>query len=622
MAIKSYKNAAQYSAVEKKLKVSLNLTDPYLKDVSAVLMLKALKNIVGKNRPFQKNVEDVKDIIPVVLRSDYFNNWKYKYKATCNGNSCNIIIRPNSQNGYEYAQLTFDGAALDLKGQLVENDKVIIIKKNNSDVFEVFSIPNTDKTFTENDDFIAINPSNTADNTAFDAPAVEINVSNKKYPLNQILYGAPGTGKTHNAINHALAIATGKDLQELIDAEKANPANRKAAKDEFNELVKSGQIQFVTFHQSYSYEEFVEGIKPSVNGSNVEYSIEEGIFKKLCLKASEKKSIKNFDSLYSEFISDLTESGNQLQLTTLIQKKPFSVRINSNGSCVAIPKTTTATEMTITKKVIQNFMESGIVDDWKPYTTSIAKYITDKYKVKTEEEDNTNKNFVLIIDEINRGNISKIFGELITLIEESKRIGKDEALKIKLTYSGINDKEMFGVPSNVYIIGTMNSADRSIALIDTALRRRFTFTEYTSDPTTLPLDLEGINLQKLLETINQRIEFLLDKDHLIGHAYLLDVKSKNDLCGVLRNKIIPLLEEYFYGDYEKIRLVLGDNKGWGKTDDERIVQEKKANTPTALFGNNTDEFDDKTIYQLNPKLIEGKFDETSKEFFTSIYTKK
>jgi 5-methylcytosine-specific restriction protein B len=118
------------------------------------------------------------------------------------------------------------------------------------------------------------------------------------------------------------------------------------------------------------------------------------------------------------------------------------------------------------------------------------------------------------------------------------------------------------------------------------------------------------------------LNFLLDKDHLLGHAYLLDVKSKNDLCGVLRNKIIPLLEEYFYGDYEKIRLVLGDNKGWGKTDDERIVQEKKANTPTALFGNNTDEFDDKTIYQLNPKLIEGKFDETSKEFFTSIYTKK
>jgi hypothetical protein len=449
---------------------------------------------------------------------------------------------------------------------------------------------------------------------------INISYSENRYPLNQILYGAPGTGKTHNAINHALAIATGKDLQELIDAEKANPANRKAAKDEFDELVKSGQIQFVTFHQSYSYEEFVEGIKPSVNGSNVEYSIEEGIFKKLCLKANEKMSIKNFDSLYSEFISDLTESGNQLQLTTLIQKKPFSVRINSNGSCVAIPKTTTATEMTITKKVIQNFMESGIVDDWKPYTTSIAKYITDKYKPKTEAEDNTNKNFVLIIDEINRGNISKIFGELITLIEDSKRLGNSEALKIKLTYSGTKDKEMFGVPNNVYIVGTMNSADRSIALIDTALRRRFTFTEYTSDPSTLSDNIEGINLKLMLQKLNERIEFLLDKDHLLGHAYFLDVKTKNDLCGVFRNKILPLLEEYFFGNNEKIQQVLGDNSGWKKTEEQKLIQEKKANTTTALFGN-TEDFEDKIIYQINPKLVEGKFDEITADVFTSIYTK-
>jgi 5-methylcytosine-specific restriction endonuclease McrBC GTP-binding regulatory subunit McrB len=241
-----------------------------------------------------------------------------------------------------------------------------------------------------------------------------------KYPLNQILYGAPGTGKTHNAINHALAIAAGKDLKQLIESQKGNPVMRKKAKAEFDEFVKSGQIQFVTFHQSYSYEEFVEGIKPSVNGSNVEYSIEDGIFKKLCLKASEKKSIKKFDSVYSDFISDITESGNLLELKTIKHSKPFTIRINSNGSCVAVPKTKTATEMTVTKKVIQNYMENGNVDDWKPYSTAIAKYITDKYKPKLEEEDNTNKNFVLIIDEINRGNISKIFGELITLIEDSK----------------------------------------------------------------------------------------------------------------------------------------------------------------------------------------------------------
>jgi len=154
MAIKSYTTAAQYSAVESKLKASLSLSDTYLHDVSAVLMLKALGNIVGKNRPFQKNVEDVKDILPVVLRSEYFNNWRYKYKANCNGQSCNIIIRPNNQNTYEYVQLTFDGSALELKGQLVENDKVIIIKKKNSDVFDIYRIPVADTTFTENDDFM------------------------------------------------------------------------------------------------------------------------------------------------------------------------------------------------------------------------------------------------------------------------------------------------------------------------------------------------------------------------------------------------------------------------------------------------------------------------------------
>jgi len=620
MAITTYKTATQYSAIESKLKTSLGLPANFYQDVSAVLMLKALGNIVGKNRPFQKNVEDVKDILPVVLRSEYFNNWRYKYKAVCDGQECNIIIRPNSQNNYEYVQLTFDGSALAMKSGLVENDKVIIFKKKNSDVFEIHKILNTDGRFTENNDFVAINPSNTDDNTFFNAPVIEITTNEKIYPLNQILFGPPGAGKTYNAINHALAIATGQDLQELIESQKTNPANRVKAKDEFDALVKSGQIQFVTFHQSYSYEEFVEGIKPSVNGSNVEYHIEDGVFKKLCLKAVEKKSIKNFDETYEKFISDLTESGNVLQLKTIKNKKPFSVRINSNGSCVAIPKTETATEMTVTKKVIQNFMENGIVDDWKPYTTAIAKYINETYKPKTEEEDNANKNFVLIIDEINRGNISKIFGELITLIEDSKRVGKEEELKVKLTYSGVKEKEMFGVPKNLFIIGTMNSADRSIALIDTALRRRFTFIEYTADPSILKV-IETIDLPKLVATMNQRIEFLLDKDHLLGHAYFIDVKSKNDLCGVFRNKIVPLLEEYFFGDYEKIRLVLGDNKSWKKKEGLLIVQEKRESKTTDLFGSGNEDFEDKTVYQINPKLSLGLYDELTTEFFTSIYTK-
>jgi hypothetical protein len=431
-------------------------------------------------------------------------------------------------------------------------------------------------------------------------------------PLNQILYGPPGTGKTHNAINHALSIVKGSDLAGMT---------RKQIKDEFDALISEGQIQFVTFHQSYSYEEFVEGIKPSVNGGNVEYDIEDGIFKKLCLKATEKKSYKNFDEIYKDFIDDVTEAGNNLELKSLKQGKPFTVKINSNGSCVAIPKTTTATEMTVTKKVIRNFIENGIVDDWKTYTTAIADYIVKTYKLQTEEEDNTNKNFVLIIDEINRGNISKIFGELITLIEDSKRIGASEELRTKLTYSGADGDEMFGVPNNVYIVGTMNSADRSIALIDTALRRRFTFFEYTADSTLLSEDVEGINLKDLVQMMNSRIEFLLDKDHLLGHAYFINVATKNDLCSAFRNKVIPLLEEYFYGDYEKIQLVLGDNKEFGKTPDNRIVIPKSITEQRKMFGKEVDGFEEKILYTINEKIVTEDYDSITAEFFTSIYTK-
>ncbi len=431
-------------------------------------------------------------------------------------------------------------------------------------------------------------------------------------PLNQILYGPPGTGKTHNAVNHALSIVKGSDLVGMT---------RKQIKDEFDALISEGQIQFVTFHQSYSYEEFVEGIKPSVNGGNVEYDIEDGIFKKLCLKATEKKSYKNFDEIYKDFIDDVTEAGNNLELKSLKQGKPFTVKINSNGSCVAIPKTTTATEMTVTKKVIRNFIENGIVDDWKTYTTAIADYIVKTYKLQTEEEDNTNKNFVLIIDEINRGNISKIFGELITLIEDSKRIGASEELRTKLTYSGADGDDMFGVPSNVYIVGTMNSADRSIALIDTALRRRFTFFEYTADSTLLSEDVEGINLQDLVQMMNSRIEFLLDKDHLLGHAYFINVVTKNDLCSAFRNKVIPLLEEYFYGDYEKIQLVLGDNKEFGKTAGNRIVIAKSTSEQRKMFGKEVDGFEEKILYTINEKIVNEDYDSITAEFFTSIYIK-
>lgn len=335
-------------------------------------------------------------------------------------------------------------------------------------------------------------------------------IENLKTPLNRILYGPPGTGKTFNSISHAVSIINGNEVSEFED--------RDFVKSEYDRLVSNRQIQFVTFHQSYSYEEFVEGIKPYTKNGQVIYEIADGIFKKICKLAQESKENR----------------------------------------------------------------------------------------------------YVLIIDEINRGNISKIFGELITLIEDSKRIGATEELKIKLAYSGANDSELFGVPNNLFIVGTMNSTDRSIALIDTALRRRFSFIEYKPTPGKLDSTIDDIDLNKLISAINSRIEFLLDKDHLIGHAYFMQVKSKDDLVGVFRNRLLPLLEEYFFGDYKKIQLVLGD-KGTNKIEDHKIVRLKQMSSDMKRFRQYVDGFDDKEVFEVDDRILNNKYDMLTPDYFKSIY---
>ncbi|ECW8247202.1 McrB family protein [Campylobacter jejuni] len=416
---------------------------------------------------------------------------------------------------------------------------------------------------------------------------VQSEESNMKIiPLNQILYGSPGTGKTYHTIDKALEIIS-KEEKIQIPSED-DRINRKKI---FDEYVKNGQIVFTTFHQSYGYEEFVEGIKPIIdndeNSQEVKYDVKDGIFKELC-----DKSLKNYilsmqneneidlDKLIFEFANyinqDFLNKGNEFPLENKVSIKKILLNFKdeyrsfSLGGSIKSPQSLT---IDIIKRDYLNFKNKKILSfkDIKPKYDSQSDYHgnaiyyfmfynklkefeniqNEKFKIKKE----ILKSYIIIIDEINRGNVSKIFGELITLIEPSKRIGEKEELKVTLPYSG----KKFGVPKNVYIIGTMNTADRSITSLDTALRRRFEFIEMMPDVSKLSIDCEGINLQELLKAINTRIEYLLDREKTIGHAFFISVENLESLKKVFKNRIIPLLQEYFYNDYALIDAVLNKN---------------------------------------------------------------
>jgi len=264
--------------------------------------------------------------------------------------------------------------------------------------------------------------------------------------LNTILYGPPGTGKTYLTAQRCVEICDGPDVRD---------DDRKR----YQELVGCGRVEFVTFHQSYGYEEFVEGLRPVPN-------------------------------------------------------------------------------------------ESGQAGFRLAPTPGVLKRIAERARGDLENA------YVLVIDEINRANISKVMGELITLLEEDKREGAPNEVAVTLPHSG--DEQKFTLPPNLHILGTMNTADRSIALIDTALRRRFQFEEMAPKPELLSV-VDGIDLRKVLETINDRLEYLIDRDHLIGHAWLMNARTKADVDDIMRRKIIPLVAEYFYDDWRKVRAVLGND---------------------------------------------------------------
>lgn len=371
-----------------------------------------------------------------------------------------------------------------------------------------------------------------------------------KQPLNQILYGPPGTGKTYNTINKAIEIANPNfDLTQ----------DRNIVKSEYERLVNEGRIVFTTFHQSMTYEDFIEGIKPlkpEADDEFVKYDIRNGILKTVCEKATHiEVSEDNFETAFQKLISEIEKSPTKnLILETLVHSKEFTVYKNSKGNLKFHANTEKAYEGVIRKDVIEHYLKTGEALDWPSYTKAVAQYLVEKFNYNKVLKAVEQKNYVLIIDEINRGNVSQIFGELITLIEEDKRLSNDEAIEVTLPYS----KEKFGVPSNLYIIGTMNTADRSVEALDTALRRRFVFEEippkYNLDG--LQQELFGFKAADILETINLRIEKLLDRDHQIGHAYFIN-KNETTIIDSFYKNIIPLLQEYFFGDYGKIGLVLG-----------------------------------------------------------------
>lgn len=394
-------------------------------------------------------------------------------------------------------------------------------------------------------------------------PSTQNFIEMKNFPLNSILYGPPGTGKTYNSIDKAVTIATGSSSDHISN------------KKQFDELRKQGQIEFVTFHQNYSYEDFMVGIRPNVSETTSELSFKKhyGIFYEIAKRAREnyENSLKDEQTIsrenwvnekfeeFKEYVeSEIEENGkfaikNSVSIYSVEDEVFIYTGEKENGELWKNQRIGMHYDALINIYLadVQNRQDIKKLENVpsleKQHATysfelieKFRQFLNEKgYKFQsTTVQKEPLKNFILIIDEINRANISKVFGELITLLEDDKRLGKPNELKITLP----NGEKEFGVPPNLYLIGTMNTADKSIALIDIALRRRFEFIGYYPDYENEKLKPE---VKTLLQKINEEIYKLKNSaDYLIGHAYFMKDEA---IETTLRNKVIPLLMEYFSG---------------------------------------------------------------------------
>lgn len=477
------------------------------------------------------------------------------------------------------------------------------------------------------------------------------------FAKNTILYGPPGTGKTYQTVNYAVAIIEGKSLKD-IQAE-----NHEEVLKRYQQYRQDGRIEFTTFHQSFGYEDFIEGIRPKFFDENeeeageIQYEITKGIFKAFCLKAQipiadAKQSPYGFSDTpsvwkvslggtgghplrnycmqndcirigwdeYGETVTDETNyfvGGkyvlnaflNRMQLGDIVLSCYSARTIDAIGVITGDPEWLPNEDHYKRSRKV-NWLLKGKKIDIEEFQLSRSLVQSTVYQLDTTAaevikvlEKNgfapttavETKPYVFIIDEINRGNISKIFGELITLIEPSKRLGQSEGLQVRLPYS----QKLFGIPDNVYLLGTMNTADRSIAMLDIALRRRFSFVEIMPDSGVLyGVEVEGISISGLLTTLNRRIEVLFDREHTLGHAFftpLCQSPSIQTLGEIFRDKVVPLLQEYFYDDYEKICLVLGDRK---RPEPQQFFNVETADLQS-LFGVEP-EFEVNPTYRINP----------------------
>lgn len=421
-------------------------------------------------------------------------------------------------------------------------------------------------------------------------------------PLNRILQGPPGTGKTYRAVAEAVAIVEGAAVEALMA-----PGAYAATRARFDRYREEGCIDFVTFHPGYSYQDFVEGIRPQTTADNgLSYDVEPGVLKRIADLARcnwdaarapaglAMPEEERFERAFAQLTTEIEESptgfvrgrlyrGFEAEVRTGVRERSLTLMLPGSGTLYRLPRHQLKA-LWLRRAGVRTPADTRLYN--RSFFWAALRLLEDADR-RLGPPDCARppalRPHVLVIDEINRGNIASIFGELITLVEDDKRLGAAHALSVRLPYSP--EERPFGLPPNLHLLGTMNTADRSTAPLDLALRRRFAFTTLAPDPQALrALDAgrpTGIDLAALMETLNARIGYLLGPEQLLGHAYFAGLGDFDALARRLRERVLPLLRELFHGDDEPLRLVLRD--GPDKPAALHIVRAAQAD-PAALFG--------------------------------------